>query len=151
MNQIVGKPEAAETWNRKAISNQRRAGDRVGLAKSLSNLAELLRRQLGRLAEARKLGEESLGLKKSLDPGAAGIWKARSILAKIAVREADAEPDLRRKEQLLTEAREQRRLARDAKRRSPGTRRELRRREPLISSIISAVHDVDVRLQGGTV
>ncbi len=56
----------------------------------LNNLADLLRSQPGRLAEARELAEEALGISKTLDPGAAQIWTTYNILAEIKDREAAA-------------------------------------------------------------
>ena len=71
----AGKPEAAETWYRKAIDGGRENRRHELACKRLSNLANLLRTQPGRLDEARELAEESLAIKKTLDPGAAEIWK----------------------------------------------------------------------------
>jgi hypothetical protein len=63
------------------------------LSQRLSNLANLLQSQPGRLAEARELAEEALGIKQTLDPGAAEIWKTYNILAEITDREAAATAD----------------------------------------------------------
>lgn len=134
----AGKPEAAEMWYRKAIDGGRRQGDMLPVSHALSNLANLLLHLPGRLAEARQLAEESLGIKQTLDPGAAEIWKIYTILAGIAEREAEGTSDDHRKAELQAEAREYRRLARDAKRNFAGTRHELRRRAPLIVATVGA-------------
>ena len=80
----AGKPEAAEMWYRKAIHGFRGADDQVNLSKTLHNLAGLLMNLPGRLTEARQLAEEALAIDKTLDPGAAAIWKTYGILAEIA-------------------------------------------------------------------
>ena len=74
-----------------------------------------------RLAEARQLAEEALTIRKTLDPGAAQIWKIYSILAGIADQERKPE-----------RAAEYRRLERDAKRAFAGTAHEMRRHLPVI-------------------
>ena len=126
----TGKSEAAETWHRKAIEGGREIGDNAGLSARLSNLANLLRTQPGRLDEARELAEESLALKKTLDPGAAEIWKVYGILAEIA--DQQSQPD---------RAVEYRRLAREAKRNFAGTAHEMKRHLPVILGTLQAIHD----------
>ena len=90
------------------------------------------------MAEARQLAEEALAIKQTLDPGAAEIWKAYNILAKIALKEAQAETDARRKAELQAQAREHRRLAREAKRSFAGTRHQLRQFAPVILATVAA-------------
>ncbi len=145
VNMCAGKLDAAEMWFRKAIGVVREVGDRVGLSASLGNLANLLQAQPGRLTEARQVAEEALGIMKMIECGAAGIWKMYNILAAIADRESEAATDSHRRAELLAEAREHRRLAREAKRNFAGTRHELRRRLPLIVSVIMAVQDTEER------
>lgn len=128
VNERLGRPEAAETWYRKAIDGGRRTGDRAALAKRLSNLANLLQSQPGRLDEARRLAEEALSLKQTLDPGAAEIWTTYTILAQIA--EKQARPD---------DAAAYRRQAREAKRAFAGTAHEMRQFAPLIAAVVGAV------------
>ena len=128
-----GRPEAAETWYLKAIEGGKASGDTAKVSNAINNLADLLQRQPGRLAEARRLAEESLAIKETLDPGAAEIWTTYSILAEIA--DQQSRP---------AEAAEYRRLARDAKRRFAGTARELKRHLPLILGTVQAVANPDL-------
>ena len=50
----------------------------------LGNLANILHTQPGRQDEARELAEEALAIKKTMDPGAAQMWKTHNVLAEIA-------------------------------------------------------------------
>jgi len=128
VNKSAGKPEAAETWYRKAIDGGRKTGDAASVSKVLYNLANLLQTQPGRLDEARELAEEALAIMKTLDPGAAEIWKTYNILAKIA--DQQSQPD---------RAAEYRRLAREAKRNFAGTAHELKRYVQMIGTVVAAV------------
>jgi tetratricopeptide (TPR) repeat protein len=98
----------------------------------LSNLANLLQTQPGRLDEARELAEEALAIMKTLDPGAAEIWTTYNILAEIA--DQQSQPD---------RAAEYRRLAREAKRNFAGTAHEMKRYLPVILGTLQAIHDPD--------
>jgi tetratricopeptide (TPR) repeat protein len=147
VNKGAGKRDAAEMWFRKEIEVDRRLGNPKELAPDLNNLADLLQTQPGRLAEARKLAEEALAIKLTLDPGAAAIWSTYNILAQIAEKEAEAESDSRRKVELQGQARENRRLGREAKRNFAGTRYQLRQHAPLILGTVMAVQDHDQRKQ----
>ncbi|MCP4701774.1 MAG: tetratricopeptide repeat protein [Gammaproteobacteria bacterium] len=87
----AGKPHEADAWYRKAIEGGRAAGDKLGLSMRLSNFANLLVNHFpDRLAEARLLAEESLAIKKNLDPAAAETWKTYGLLAQIADCQGDA-------------------------------------------------------------
>jgi tetratricopeptide (TPR) repeat protein len=130
VNQFTGKPEAAESWFRKAIDCFRSLGDTASLSKCLKNLADLLQGHPERLDEARQLAEEALAIKKTLDPGAAEIWSMYNILAKIAVQQS--QPEL---------AAQYRQLARSAKRNFAGTSHELKRHLRIILGTVQAVHD----------
>ncbi|MCL4204545.1 MAG: tetratricopeptide repeat protein [Pirellulaceae bacterium] len=130
LNASAGKPEAAETWYRKAIHGGRKTGDTLPTSKALSNLAVLLRTQPGRLDEARELAEESLAIKKTLDPGAAEIWTTYNILADIA--DQQSQPD---------RAADYRQLAREAKRNFAGTEHEMKKHLPVIIGTLQAIHD----------
>jgi tetratricopeptide (TPR) repeat protein len=132
VNTSAGKPEAAETWYRKAIDGFRSIGDPSSPSKCLNNLANLLQTQPGRLDEARQLAEESLAIKETLDPGAAQIWTTYNILAGIA--DQQSQPD---------RAAEYRRLAREAKRNFAGTAHEMKRHLPVILGTLQAIHDPD--------
>ncbi|NQV28189.1 MAG: tetratricopeptide repeat protein [Rhodopirellula sp.] len=130
LNENANRIESAETWYRKAIQGFQAVGETVAASSCFYNLACLLRSQPHRLAEARKLVEEALAIKQTLDPGAAEIWKAYTILAEIADQQSRGD-----------EAAEYRRLARDAKRNFAGTRHELRRHLTVIIGTIVAVQD----------
>jgi tetratricopeptide (TPR) repeat protein len=138
VSKYADKPEAAEMWFRKEIEVDRRLGNPKELAPDLNNLANLLQNQPGRLAEARQFAEEALAIKQTLDPGAAETWATYNILAKIADKEAASCTDDRRKAELQTEAREHRRLAREAKRSFAGTRHELRQHAEVILVTVAA-------------
>ncbi len=125
-----GKLEAAETWYRKAIEAHRQ--NPVDLAIDLFNLANLLQNQPGRLTEARQLAEEALAINKTLDPGAAQIWRTYNVLAEIA--DKQSEPD---------KAAEYRRLAREAKRNFAGTAHEMKQHLPVILGTWQAVQEPD--------
>ena len=139
------KLDAAEQWSRKAIEGFRAIGDRFRIAKSLINLSILLYDQSGRLAEARQLAEEALAIEQTLDPGAAEIWKTYNQLAEIEAREAQAATDAQRKAELQAQAREHRRLAREAQRNFAGTRHQLRQHAPLILATLMAVQHPEQR------
>jgi tetratricopeptide (TPR) repeat protein len=145
VNRYAGKPAAAEGWYRKAIEAQRIVGNALSLARALSNLANLLVAEQGQLDEARRLAEEALALKKTLDPGAADIWTTYSILADIADSESDASSDLGRQSDLRQQARDYRRLARQAQRAFAGTRHEVREHAPLILRTVGAVTNAERR------
>jgi tetratricopeptide (TPR) repeat protein len=130
VNQFTGKPEAAESWFRKAIDGFRSLGDTATLSKCLNNLANLLQTLPGRLDEARQLAEEALAIKKTQDLGAAEIWTTYNILAKIA--DQQPQPDL---------AAEYRQLARTAKRNFAGTSHEMKKHLPIILGTVQAVRD----------
>ena len=88
VRQLSGRPREAEAWFRKAIEASKSVGDIVQTSRSLNNLADLLQTQ-GDLPEARKLAEESLTLKQTLDPDAAEIWSTYEILADIVTQQGE--------------------------------------------------------------
>lgn len=147
----ASNPVAAEMWCRKAIDGFRAVGDRISPSKVLYNLADVLRNQPGRLAEARQLAEEALAIDATLDLGAAEIWKTYGILAEIVEKEAsEFTPSGGSAVASATtgaqnQAREYRRLAREARRNFAGTRHQLRRHAPLIFGTVMAVQDLDQR------
>jgi tetratricopeptide (TPR) repeat protein len=138
ISQDAGKEQASELWYRKALDATQNTGDQKERALCLSNLASLLSDQPARLAEARQLAEESLAIKRILDPGAAEIWTTYNILAGIADKEAAGCEDAPRRAQLEAEARSHRRLARETRRSFAGTRHELRQLAPLILATVGA-------------
>lgn len=143
VSRAAGKPDAAEMWYRKAIDALRDAP--ASLADSVHNLANLLRTHPGRLSEAMQLAEEALAIKQTLEPGAAQIWTTYNLLAQIATQEAQATSDVRRQAELQAQAREHRRLGRQAQLNFPGTRHELRKHLPVIVGAIMAVQDREDR------
>jgi tetratricopeptide (TPR) repeat protein len=138
-----GKPNAAEHWFRKAIEVGRRLGDQPGLSGRLLNLANLLKAQPARLAEARRLAEEALEMKKTLDPAAAEIWKTYAILADIAEQEQEANlaTDFHGQVALRSEASEHRRLALEHEHRFASTRHAREPHLPLIAATLMAAQD----------
>ncbi|MDY6939402.1 MAG: tetratricopeptide repeat protein [Cyanobacteriota bacterium] len=138
VNALIGKPEAAEAWYRKAIAvfQEEKEGDRISESKVLNNLANLLQTQPHQLPEARQLAEDALAIQETLDPAAAEIWKTYNILAQIAQKQN--EPDT---------ARHYRRLSREARMAFAGTQYELRRHASLIAGVVAAVEDTSVRQQ----
>ncbi|MBW4592461.1 MAG: CHAT domain-containing protein [Brasilonema angustatum HA4187-MV1] len=136
VNQDAGKLTEAEAWYRKAIEAAKATGNWLKVSGSLNNLANLLQNQPHRLTEARQLAEEALAIDLSLDPAAAEIWKTYSILAKIADKQGDT-----------TQAREYRRLSRQAKAAFAGTQYELWNFGQLIAWVVAAVDDAEARQQ----
>lgn len=134
--QLTGNPAAAEAWYGKALAAYQDAGDRVGEAQTLGNLASLLRTQPARLVAARQLAADSLAIMQTLEPGAAAIWKIYDILADIAAAAGDA-----------GQARAYRRQARQAKAAFAGTQYELRRHAQLIVAVVAAVQEPPLRAQ----
>ena len=104
VNANVAKPDASELWYRKAIERFRSVADQISAAECLSNLADLLRNQPGRLAEARQLAKEALAIKRTLDPGAVAICNTCNILAQVTEQEAQAVTTDPRKAELQTQA-----------------------------------------------
>lgn len=142
---LDGRLGAAEMWYEKAIEASRRAGDQVGLGRRLNNVAALLLRSPGRLADARQRAKEALAVKLTLHPGAAEIWKTYDILADIAAKEAEGASDSSDKAKLQAQANEYRRLARDARSNFAGTRHELRKHWPVIVGTIMATQKEEHR------
>ncbi|MCL4205223.1 MAG: tetratricopeptide repeat protein [Pirellulaceae bacterium] len=147
VSQNAGKPDAAEMWHRKAIGGFRANSERNNLSKALYNLADLLQSEPGRLAEARELAEEGLAIDKTLDPGAAEIWKTYNLLAKITDREAAATADPVCQQQLADQARQHRQAARQAKRNFAGTRYEMQQIMPFVVGVVMTVHQPEHRAE----
>ncbi len=136
-----GKDDTAEMWYRKAIAAFRQGGNSVALYSALHNFAILLRTQPIRLTEARQLAEEALAITQTLDPGAAQIWTIYKNLAMIEDQESQAATDTNRKAELLAQARDHRRLARQTKFKFPGTSHKLRKHVPVILGAIRAIQE----------
>ena len=136
VNEDAGKPGEAEAWYRKAIAGAKAAGDRLQVSWSLNNLANLLQNQPNRLPEARQLAEEALAIMQTLDPAAAEIWTTYQILAEIADKQSDT-----------VQAREYRRLSREARATFAGTRYELQKYGQLIAYVVAAVDNAELRQQ----
>jgi tetratricopeptide (TPR) repeat protein len=71
----AGRLAEAETWYRKSMTAFQEIGRKEAIAKVANNLAALLQNDPARLPEARQLAEQALEIEKTLDPGAAEIWK----------------------------------------------------------------------------
>ena len=126
----TGHLAEAETWYRKALTAFRDDGDPANSARTLSNLATLLRHQPGRLAEARSSAEQTLVLNETRDPAAAQIWKTYGLLANIAAQDGRSEA-----------ARAYRAQARQSFAAAPIARETLRRFAPLIAAVLAALTD----------
>ncbi|MCI5158915.1 MAG: tetratricopeptide repeat protein [Candidatus Electrothrix sp. AUS1_2] len=87
--EATGRKAEAEQWYGKALAAFQGADDRPNAARALSNLASLLTDDPARLDEARRLAEESLAIKETLDPAAMEIWTTYAILARIAEQQGD--------------------------------------------------------------
>jgi hypothetical protein len=66
VNAYAGRPAEAEGWYHKALAVLKQAGDQVGTAKVLLNLADLLRNQPDRLAKARQWAEQARTIQQTL-------------------------------------------------------------------------------------
>jgi tetratricopeptide (TPR) repeat protein len=130
VTESAGKPADAEGWYRKALARSKAVGDQLGVFRTLGGLANLLRNEPSRLAEARQWAEQALAIQQTLDPAAAEIWKAYGILAEIAKQEGDAE-----------QSRSYRRREREAYAGFAGAWYGLRQRAPLIQAVVAAATD----------
>jgi SagB-type dehydrogenase family enzyme len=112
--QVQRQWDEAERHYREAgrISAQR--GNLAAAAETWNRLADLLRNQPGRLADARQLAETALAVAQSLDPAMAEVWKGYGILADIAASEARIAGDGERRSALEKQARDYRELQRHA-------------------------------------
>jgi tetratricopeptide (TPR) repeat protein len=123
-----GKPQEAEGWYRKALAVRRESVEPGELSSTLHNLVALLRGLPERLDEARALAEESLALRRTLDPAAAEIWKTYSLLAAIAASQGDRQSAARyRREERASYAG------------FAGSRQALRRFGPLVAAVVASV------------
>jgi tetratricopeptide (TPR) repeat protein len=145
VNQSAGNTKAAEQWYRKAIEVHRAYNNPMVLAGSLNNLAVLLRQQPRRLAEARRLAEDALTIRQTLEPGAAEIWKTYDLLAEISEQEAEVSSDTAQPEERRPSARDYRRLALDAYRAFPGSRTMLLRKfaHSILVAVLSCLGQVE--------
>ncbi len=102
VNKMLGNLPEAEKWYRQTIEGNKTLENWLEVSIGLTNLAELLHEQLGRLEEARQLAEAGLAIDKAHNPNDVEIWKTYLILAKIAdkqndVKQADVYRQLARK------------------------------------------------------
>ncbi|MBV5347882.1 tetratricopeptide repeat protein [bacterium] len=123
-----GRPQEAEGWSGKALAVERESAEPGELSATLNNLADLLRGLPDRLDEARTLAEESLAIKRTLDPAAAEIWTTYSILAAIAESQGDRQSAAR-----------YRREERAAYAGFAGSSHALRRQGALIAAVVESV------------
>lgn len=131
----AGRLPEAESWYRKIRDACRAAGEPYLESSSLHNLAHLLSRCPGRLAEARHFAKQALAMRKTLDPATIEIWKSYDLLAKIAAAEGNS-----------AEAREFRSQHRRAFLDAPSSRAELQRYPVLIPATFLAAGDPCMRL-----
>ena len=141
ISMLAGNPEKAEGWYRKAIDGGRAEGDLRSVSRVMTNLADLLQSQPTRLTEARQLAEEALSLNHQFDPTVSEIWKNYELLAEIADKEAALSTDIQQRAVLQAQARDHRRLAREAKRNFAGSRQEMRKHLRLVLATIRAARD----------
>ena len=127
VSQLRGRPLEAEAWYGKALHARRQGGDTAGLAITLHNLANLLRQQPTRLAEARRLAEESLAIKQTMD-SAAAIWTTYAVLADITAQQSDP-----------ASAQTYRRLARQTYSAWPGAQQVRQQHGALITAVVATV------------
>ena len=97
-------------WYRKALEVNRQIGNPTALGRRLIDLADLLQDQPGRLAGARQLAEEALGVAQRVDPAAAEAWRVYGILADIIDKEARADASGEWRSALDMQARDYREL-----------------------------------------
>lgn len=128
VSQLRGRPLEAEAWYGKALHARRQSGDTAGLAITLSNLADLLRQQPTRLAEAQRLAKEALAIQQTMDPNAAQIWTTYHVLADIAAQQSGP-----------TSAQTYRRLARQTYRAWPGAKQVRQQHGALITAVVATV------------
>ncbi|MDM8568210.1 tetratricopeptide repeat protein [Thiotrichales bacterium HSG1] len=84
VNHMLGNLPETEKWYRQAIEGNKTLENWAEVSIGLSNLADLLQDQIGRLDEAQQLAEASLAIDKAHNPADVEIWKTYLILAKIA-------------------------------------------------------------------
>jgi SagB-type dehydrogenase family enzyme len=104
--------DEAERHYREAERINTKRGRLAAAAQTRSSLADLLRHQPGRLADARQLAEEALTVLQNLSPAAPDTWANCGILADIAEKEAQTVADIERRAALEIEARDYRELQR---------------------------------------
>jgi SagB-type dehydrogenase family enzyme len=107
--QQQGQWTEAERHYQEAVRLDRRIGNAEQLERHLSALADMLQRQPDRVAEARQLVEEALGIAQTLDPAGSAVWSNFGLLASVIEKEAIGASDDRR-EALLAQARDHRHL-----------------------------------------
>jgi len=128
---VAGRLSEAEIWFRRAMEGFKASGNRAHQSVAANNLAALLQNDPASLAEARQLAEQSLAIRKTLDPGAAEIWKTYGILAQIAEKQGQND-----------QSREYRRLSREAQENFMGTQHQvgriLEQFKPIIEMVVAA-------------
>jgi tetratricopeptide (TPR) repeat protein len=123
----TGRVVEAEQWYNKYLAVCRAAADRPSMALTLTNLASLLADTPARLDEARRLAEESLSIKETLDPAAAELWKTYHILAQLSTQQGES-----------SQAAAYRAKSRQAYLAFPGWRQQVQRHEPLIAAVVQS-------------
>ncbi|CAK8713124.1 hypothetical protein GKODMF_04710 [Candidatus Electrothrix gigas] len=126
---VTGRVREAEQWYRKALAVRRVADDQLGLARTLSNLADLLADNPACLAEARYLAEESLTIFKTLDSVESQLWITYDLMAYIAARQGES-----------SQAAAYRTKSRQAYFAFPAWRQQLYQHEPLIANVVQGIN-----------
>ena len=132
--QGAGKPKESEAWFRKALKAHREMNNPSDVATNLKNLADLLQTQgSDQLPEARRLAEEALAIKQTLDPDSAEIWKTYTLLAKIAQQSGDP-----------ATSRAYRKSARQSYAAYAGSQHELQKHLELVQAVVAAVQSAQI-------
>ncbi|MDM8567604.1 tetratricopeptide repeat protein [Candidatus Halobeggiatoa sp. HSG11] len=136
VNQMVGNLPETEKWYRQAIEGNKTLENWTEVSIGLTNLAELLQEQLGRLEEAQQLAEAGLAIDKAHNPDDVEIWKTYLILAKIADKQHHA-----------SQAEKYRRLARSSKTDRIEYNETLEPHKKFIEAVVSTAKQPKLRKQ----
>jgi tetratricopeptide (TPR) repeat protein len=132
--EMSGKSASAESWYLKAIEGFQSGDQFVEAHSTLHNLAVLLQRQPGRLADAERHAQQALAFKRTLDPGLSLIWNTYALLGTITSDKAALVSNSQDQETLQAQARKYRQQAYEAKRHY-----EVRRHWGLIVASVKAI------------
>ena len=136
VNQMVGNLPESEKWYRQSIEGNKTLENWAEVSIGLTNLAELLQEQLGRLDEAQQLAEAGLAIDKAHNPTDVEIWKTYIILAKIADKKYNSK-----------QATEYRRLAQSSKTDELEYNETLEPHRKFISAVVTTARQPKLRKQ----